>query len=92
MDRQPTYDPTTDTYLTTFSPTDTAASIAVVAALTDVRHCSTTDLEPLYDGLDTDALDALVDGAGPSLEVRFSVDGFGVLVTSTGRIEVTPPE
>ncbi|GGN88140.1 MULTISPECIES: HalOD1 output domain-containing protein [Haloarcula] len=86
------YDPKTDSYRTTFSPAETSTSIAIVDALTDIRHCSTADLEPLYDTLDTDALDALVESAESSVQVRFSLDGFGVLVSSTGRIEVTPPE
>jgi len=86
----PTYDPTTDTYVGTF---DTgSASLAVTEALATIRHCEPTDLEPLYRSVDPDALDRLVATGTDQLRVTMDMDGFEVVVTGHGRLEITPPE
>ncbi|MBV0923098.1 hypothetical protein KTS45_02700 [Halomicroarcula limicola] len=89
---KPTYDPMTDTYTTTVSFADVSPSIAVAEALATVRHCETTALSPLYDEIDTDALDAIITGSGDSVSVTATVDGFEIVVTSGGKIEISPPE
>ena len=85
----PTYDPRTDTYLTTFG--ETPASVALTEALADIRHCEPTELEPLYRTVDPDALDRLVDSGSPKLRVGIQLDGFEVVVTGDRRLEITPP-
>ncbi len=65
------------------------ASLAVVGALAAVRGVDGTDLPPLQESVDTDALDALFDG-GPSadLSVTFVVDDAEVTVSGLGRVHV----
>lgn len=85
----PTYDPRTDTYVTTFD--ETPASVAVTEALADIKHCGPTELEPLYRSVDPDALDRLVDSGSSRLRVTIELDGFEVVVTGDRRLEITPP-
>ena len=86
----PTYDPRTDTYVGTFETAP--ASVAITAALATVRHCEPTQLEPLYNAVDPDALDRLVASGSDALSVTMALDGFEVVVTGDRRIEITPPE
>lgn len=86
----PTYDPNTDTYVGRFEVE--SASLAVTEALATVRHCEPTELEPLYRSVDPDALDRLVGSGTDQLRVTMDVDGFEVVVTGDGRLEITPPE
>lgn len=88
-DDGPTYDPKTDTYVMTFE--SEAASVALMRALADIRHCEATELEPLYSVVDPDALDRVVRSAAESLRVRMTIDGFEVVVTGDRRLEITPP-
>ena len=86
----PTYDPNTDTYVGTFDIE--SASLAVTEALATIRHCEPTDLDPLYHSVDPDALDRLVTTGTDQLRVTMEIDGFEVVVTGDGRLEITPPE
>ena len=86
----PTYDPATDTYVGTFETA--SACRAVAEALATVKHCEPMELEPLYDSVDPDSLDRLVDSGPDSLRVTVAIDGFEVVVTGDRRIEITPPE
>ena len=86
----PTYDPNTDTYVGTFNVE--SASIAVTEALSTIRHCSPTGLEPLYSSVDPDALDRLVASGTDQLRVTMQLDGFEIILTGDGRLEITPPE
>jgi len=86
----PTYDPNTDTYVGRFEVE--SASLAVTEALSTIRHCEPTELEPLYRSVDPDALDRLVASGTDQLRVTVDVDGFEVVVTGDCRLEITPPE
>jgi hypothetical protein len=85
----PTYNPRTDTYVDGCDGRE--ASVAVMESLADIRHCVPTELEPLYQSVDPDALDSLIRSASPSLRVQIDLDGFEVVVTGAGRLEITPP-
>lgn len=86
----PAYDPNTDTYVGTFDVE--SATVAVTQALSTIRHCEPTDLEPLYRWVDSDALDRLVASGTDQLRVTIDVDGFEVVITGDCRLEITPPE
>lgn len=79
------------------SDTDTPPSMAVVEAIADHEGVDPIDLErPLFDVVDTDALDAFIghDGSPPAsnAEVRFTYDGYRVRVSGDGSVDVTPSE
>lgn len=88
-DDGPTYDPQTDTYVGTFETT--SASVAVLQALGAIKHCDPTDIDPLYETVDPDALDTVVESASDELRVTLSIEGFEVVVTGDRRLEITPP-
>jgi len=88
-DDGPTYNPRTDTYVGTFDVE--SASVAVMEALAAIRHCEPTDLEPLYDSVDPDALDRVVESSSNGVRVTVHIDGFEVVVTGDRRLEITPP-
>jgi len=63
-------------------------SAAVVAAVGSVAGKSATELPPLYDAVDPDALDALFDranGDGQLRTVAFSFDGHRVVLEASGE-------
>lgn len=74
-------------------------SEAVIAALAEAEGTAPTELDPLYDAVDGDALDRLFarerGGASPSA-VRFSVDDWNVVVRDDGTVVIfdspTDPE
>ncbi|WP_276271731.1 HalOD1 output domain-containing protein [Haloarcula litorea] len=88
----PTYHPETDTYIEQFDPDTVAASRAVVESIAAVRRRSPMEADPLYETIDPDALDSVVESGDPSVSVTFDVDGFWIEVRAIGRIEITPPE
>ena len=81
------------TYVTTFDPdAGEPASEAVVAAVAAVSGAPTVDLEPLYEVLDPDALDSLIEHArrtdAGTHELQFAYAGYDVGVRSDGRIQL----
>ncbi|NHN42755.1 hypothetical protein G9C85_14105 [Halorubellus sp. JP-L1] len=69
-------------------------SMRVVDRVADVTGTDPLDLEPLYDVVDPDHLDALFernDGVGDQrgAEVRFVMEGCDVVVSADGSIDVT---
>ena len=84
-----TYNPTTDTYTARFDSLE--ASVAVTTGLADVRRCDITDLEPLYESVDPDALDRLVESASDSMSLSFTVDGFDVTIVAGKFLEISAP-
>jgi hypothetical protein len=70
-----------------------SASTAVVEAIASIRHCEPTDLEPLYNSVDSDALDAIIDGSDDgSVTVSLVANGLEVAVGSDGTVEIEPPD
>ncbi|GAB3669963.1 hypothetical protein GCM10028856_18960 [Halopiger thermotolerans] len=60
--------------------TDESASIAVVRAVAEYTETQPSELEPLYERVDPDALDALIDGAAAGARVQFEYAGTSVTV------------
>lgn len=81
-------------YVTTFDPASERASEAVVTAVAALTDTDPTDLAPLYDVVEPDAVDSLCDHAqwvGDDDIVHrlwFPYEGFDVCVRSDGRIRV----
>lgn len=82
--------------MTTIDPQgQESVSTTVVHALADAKEVDPLELDPLYETLDPDALDALfapVEGSesGRHGKVSFTTNGYEVEVTSTGRVHLTP--
>lgn len=66
-------------------------STAVVCHVASVTDSDPTALPPLYDAIDPEALNRLVDGSD-ELVVEFEYDGFRVTVTGDGEIDLRPLE
>lgn len=83
------YERRPDTFHLTFDPEAEPASHAVVKAAAFVHNVEPTDLSPLGDVLDPDALDALV-GSGTTneapLEVSFTYESLEIQVICEGDI------
>jgi hypothetical protein len=85
------YHPESDVYRVSFDPTP-AATTGVVSALAEVRHCDPTEITPLYDAIDTDALDSLIAGTSDAdVRVDFVIDGFEITVRGDNTVEIVPP-
>lgn len=84
-----TYNPSTDTYTATFD--EVPASVAVTRGLADIQNRDVTDIEPLYESVDPDALDSLVASASNSFSVSFSADGCDVVVLGNRFLEISVP-
>lgn len=80
-----------ETYRFEFDPDTTPASLAVVSGVTEVLDVEPTELEPLNDSVDTDALDSLVDRrntANGDVHVTFPLGGRSVTVHSYGVVAI----
>ncbi|MFB6166293.1 MAG: HalOD1 output domain-containing protein [Haloarculaceae archaeon] len=73
------------------SPRDrrTTASEAVVTAVADAEGVDPTDLEPLFDVVDPDALDALFAGGDASVELTFNYAGYAVTVRGVEDVSLS---
>jgi hypothetical protein len=74
-----------------FDPESTAASTAVVCAVADALAVHPREIDPVYDVVDPDALDALFEDPdrAPAV-VSFEYEGFAVSVCGTGEITFEP--
>ncbi|MGM0399484.1 MAG: HalOD1 output domain-containing protein [Halobacteriota archaeon] len=84
-------DPVSGVYRVRYDPETTPASLAVIAAQARVSGVETTDLAPLHESIDTDALDAITadhDGQTPTLQISFDYEGHTVTVDSRGRLQI----
>lgn len=80
-----------DAYRAHHDWTETTPSRAVIDALATVLECDPTDVGPLYDALDPDALDELLSrDADTGIVVAFTVEGFRVRVGGDGELVVRP--
>lgn len=68
-------------------------STAVVNAIADAEGVDPTELEPLYETVNPDALDALFrpvsDGDRRTGRATFRMNGYEVVATSSGRVHLT---
>ncbi len=69
-------------------------STVLIEAVASIRDVTATELDPLYETVDPDAIDALCDGpnTGNPLEISFQYEGCGVNVSSDGRIKLVQLE
>ncbi|QSX00756.1 HalOD1 output domain-containing protein [Haloterrigena alkaliphila] len=82
-------------YVATFDPdAGERASEAVLTAVATLVDARPADLAPLYEAVDPDALDALVEHArrtdAGTHQLWFAYEGFDVGVRSGGRILIQP--
>lgn len=78
----------------TASPeTDQSITTAIVTTIADCEEVAPTDLPPLYDRINTDALDKLIahrnaERASGETQVSFHYYGYEVTVTDDRRVHV----
>ena len=77
-----------------FDWTDVAPSTAVIEAIAKESGRDPTELEPLYESIDPEALDQLIrsNGANPhdhTLTVSFSFCGYAVVIQSGGLVKLS---
>lgn len=93
-----TFDPETHTYRLPYDKrSDESVSTAVVRGVAAVTNTPTTELDPLFEVIDPDALECLFSTArGRSLRdhgwVSFEYNGCEVNVSATNEVEITPAE
>lgn len=68
----------------------TDPTIAVAEALAEAEGVAVTELPPLFDTLDADALNALLMSAPRDARVSFAHLGHEVVVSGRGEVEVHP--
>lgn len=71
----------------TFAVKEGPVSQTVLRALMTVHDGDATDLKPLYDVIDPDALDALFRGPNPGT-VTFEYEGYTVVVRENAEVVV----
>ncbi|GAA0672710.1 HalOD1 output domain-containing protein [Natronoarchaeum mannanilyticum] len=69
---------------------ETPPSAALVRAIADARDVEPTDLPPLYDAVDADAMDALVGERDVTMTVEYH--GFLATIHGDGRLELVDCE
>lgn len=79
------------------NPFTEQVSTEVVTAVADAKCLDPTDLPPLYDAIDPDALDRLFrsevqNGASGTVKVQFTFAGCDVVVDTENRVTVTPTD
>jgi len=62
-------------------------SLHLIYAIADLTDSDPATMPPLYDAIDTDALDTLLDTES-SIEIGFEYDGHSVTVTGDGEVRV----
>lgn len=72
---------------TTFAVKKGPPSNAVIEAVAEAENADATDLSPVYDAIDPDALDALFTGRCPG-EVAFDYEGYTVIVREEAEVTV----
>ncbi|WP_436348853.1 HalOD1 output domain-containing protein [Natronorubrum sp. FCH18a] len=83
-----------ESYRAQYDRDETSASMAVVAALSDVMDSDPTELEPLHASIDTGALNEVVslqDATNGDISVTFTVAEYAITVYSYGVVAIDPP-
>ena len=88
------YDPEADVYRATFESATVEPTVAVVQTMAAAEETDPTDLEPLYDAIDPQALDRICSEGVPARDgdrtVEFTYHGRRVAVRSRGAVEIRP--
>ncbi|WP_169330930.1 HalOD1 output domain-containing protein [Natronococcus occultus] len=61
---------------------------SVVRAVAELEETDITELEPLYEAIDTNALNVLLDAPGTQIEVTFEYGEYLITVTNGGELTV----
>lgn len=78
-------------YVGRFDWDERAPASAVVASVAKAEGCEAEELDTLYDYIDPDALNELVDSAnGEYVELSFAFDAHRVTVRGNGNVFVEP--
>lgn len=71
-------------------------SVAVIEAVAAAEGVAPTELDPLHERIDLDAVDQLFAGTGDAVDtstfIRFSAAGWNVFVRGDGAIRVCDPD
>lgn len=92
-----TFDPHEGGYIAKFDNSAVSPSTAVVSVVSEITENSATDIPPLYDVIEPDALDQIV-SEQPSgrycseISVEFVYLAHTIHVTSSGVIKANPPD
>ena len=91
------YDSATDTYRVSFDATSHSLNESIISTVAAVSGTEPMELPPLYDVLDPDALEALIElnAARPAesdIHVTFTFNGYTVTVHTYGIIAVQPAD
>lgn len=70
------------------SPTASSLGTRVVEAIAEAKGSDTSDVGPLYEVVDLEALECLYAHSGNEWRVEFDVDGDRVVVRDDGSIDV----
>jgi hypothetical protein len=70
-------------------PPERPIAVGIVEAIADVRACDVTDIEPLGDQVDLEAVSRLVETATGELRIQFAVEQATVTVDADRTVEVT---
>lgn len=65
-----------------------SVSMRVVQRIAETEGVASADLDPLYEAVDPDALEALVASADPDLSIRLTVYGHRIEIDGTGEVRV----
>ena len=66
-----------------------SASERVVGTVADAEDAEPTELSPLYEAIDPDALDSLVEGSDDDLCIDFECCGYDITVKGEETVELT---
>ena len=78
------------TVRTTHDWSEITPSTGVIETIAVAANCEPTAIEPLYETLDPDALDAVIQSGAGGTTVQFVFAGYDVTVHSNGAVAVTP--
>lgn len=71
-------------------PDDTSSAVAIVEAVAAVKGCDPTDIEPLGDTVDLEAIAQLLRSSPSTLRIDFTVAGHEVSVHPDESLTVVP--
>ncbi|UIP00594.1 hypothetical protein Hbl1158_04325 [Halobaculum sp. CBA1158] len=86
------YDPETERYSAEFDPEAVTATVAVVEVTAAIRDASSMSHDPLFEVIDTAAVDRLCRGShdADDVAIEFTYLDHHVRVEAEGRIAVSP--
>ena len=71
-------------------PDDTSSTVAIAEAVAAVKGCDPTDIEPLGDTVDLEAIAQLLRSSSSKLRIDFTVAGHEVTVHPDESLTVVP--